>query len=278
MLSKNSNLDWMNELNVIFVDECHHIKRSNSITKIIDKCKTPNKFGFTGTLPEDKMDQWTIIGKLGPVIFKKKSFELREGKYVVPAVVQIIEIHYKNPPKRSFFNSSSTENYKNEIDFLKTNDFRNESILKISANTNNNLLILLDYIDHGEIVFNLLKNKLKNKKVFFIKGDVEVSDREKIRKLMEDNNDVICVAISKIFSTGINIKNLHYIIFAGGGKSKIKVLQSIGRGLRLNSNKKTLYIIDLADQLYYGVKHQEKRRELYDQEKISQQILKLYEK
>lgn len=278
MQSKNSNLEWLKEIDVLLVDECHHIKKSNEITKIIETCETKHRFGFTGTLPEDKIDEWTIIGKIGPIIFQKRSYELREGKHVVPAVAQIIELNYKSKPVRDFTSSLSSENYRNEIDFLKMSFFRNEVIQKLSNNSSNNVLILVDYIDHGEAIFNKLKHNLKNKEVFYIKGDVEIADRERIRKIMEYKENVICVAISKIFSTGINIKNLHYIIFAGGGKSKIKVLQSIGRGLRLHSSKSTLYIIDIADQLYYGIQHQNKRREFYDQEKISHQTLKLYER
>jgi superfamily II DNA or RNA helicase len=278
MQSKNSNLEWLKEIDVLLVDECHHIKKSNEITKIIETCETKHRFGFTGTLPEDKIDEWTIIGKIGPIIFQKRSYELREGKHVVPAVAQIIELNYKSKPVRDFTSSLSSENYRNEIDFLKMSSFRNEVIQKLSNNSSNNVLILVDYIDHGEAIFNKLKHNLKNKEVFYIKGDVEIADRERIRKIMEYKENVICVAISKIFSTGINIKNLHYIIFAGGGKSKIKVLQSIGRGLRLHSSKSTLYIIDIADQLYYGMQHQNKRREFYDQEKISHQTLKLYER
>ena len=278
MQSKNSNLEWLKEIDVLLVDECHHIKKSNEITKIIETCETKHRFGFTGTLPEDKIDEWTIIGKIGPIIFQKRSYELRDGKHVVPAVAQIIELNYKSKPVRDFTSSLSSENYRNEIDFLKTSSFRNEVIQKLSNNSSNNVLILVDYIDHGEAIFNKLKHNLKNKEVFYIKGDVEIADRERIRKIMEYKENVICVAISKIFSTGINIKNLHYIIFAGGGKSKIKVLQSIGRGLRLHSSKSTLYIIDIADQLYYGIQHQNKRREFYDQEKISHQTLKLHER
>lgn len=276
--SKNSNLDWMTDIDVLLIDECHHIKKSNEITKIIDNCSTRHKFGFTGTLPEDKIDQWTIMGKIGPVIFQKRSFELREEKHVVPAVAQIIELSYKSKPNRSFSSNLAAENYKNEINFLKNSQFRNDVIQKLSNNTQNNVLILVDYIDHGQRIYDTLKSSLKDKEVFYIKGDVDVQDRERIKKIMEYKENVVCVAISKIFSTGINIKNLHYIIFAGGGKSKIKVLQSIGRGLRLHSSKSTLYIIDIADQLYYGIQHQNKRKEFYEQEKISHQTIKLYEK
>lgn len=276
--SKNSNLEWMKDVDVVIVDECHHIKKSNEITKIIESCSTNHKFGFTGTMPEDKIDQWTIIGKLGPIIFQKKSYELRKDKHVVPAVAQVIEINYKNKPIRSFGSNLATDNYRNEIDFLKRNSFRNDVIQKLANNSKNNVLILVDYIDHGEVIYNQLKNNLKEKEVFYIKGDVEISDRERMKKIMEYKENVVCVAISKIFSTGINIKNLHYIIFGGGGKSKIKILQSIGRGLRLHASKTTLYIIDIADQLYYGIQHQNKRQEFYEQENISHQKIKLYER
>ena len=94
---------------------------------------------------------------------------------------------------------------------------------------------------------------------------------------MEEQNNIIVVAISKIFSTGINIKNLHYIMFAGGGKAKIKIIQSIGRGLRLHSDKKELIIFDVADNLRYGQRHMEQRLSLYDSEHINYIFTQYYE-
>jgi superfamily II DNA or RNA helicase len=99
-----------------------------------------------------------------------------------------------------------------------------------------------------------------------------------VKSLMETSTNVICIAISKIFSTGINIKNLHYIVFAGGGKAKVKIIQSIGRGLRLHKDKKGVIIIDIADMLHYGTRHYTKRIELYKGEKIDYGIKKIYEK
>ena len=105
--------------------------------------------------------------------------------------------------------------------------------------------------------------------MYFIRGDMEVDEREKIRKLMESDNNIICVAISKIFSTGINIKNLHYIVFCSGGKAKVKIIQSIGRGLRQHKSKTLLKIVDIADQLKYGKQHMTKRMQLYDEENFT---------
>ena len=94
---------------------------------------------------------------------------------------------------------------------------------------------------------------------------------------MEKRKNIVVVAISKIFSTGINIKNLHYIIFAGGGKAKIKIVQSIGSGLRLHIDKEELIIFDIADNLRYGKRHIEQRLSLYDSEDIKYKFTQYYE-
>lgn len=137
---------------------------------------------------------------------------------------------------------------------------------------------MVDYIEHGQLIYEQVTKENPNKQIYYIRGDVEIKEREKIRKLMEVNNDVLVIAISKIFSTGINIKNLHYIVFAGGGKAKIKIIQSIGRGLRLHNGKKELIIVDIMDQLTYGMKHGDKRMNLYDEEKINYTITTIKEK
>ena len=123
--------------------------------------------------------------------------------------------------------------------------------------------ILLNNIDHGQHLYDILSENLKHKQVFFIRGEVEVEERDKVKEIMENNNNVVCIAISSIFSTGVNIKNLHMILFAAGGKSFIRTVQSIGRGLRLNENKDELVIIDIADKLEYGIEHSNKRKEIY---------------
>ena len=85
---------------------------------------------------------------------------------------------------------------------------------------------------------------------------------------MESNDNVVCVAISKIFSTGVNIRNLHYIVFASIGKAKIKIIQSIGRSLRLHTSKKQATIFDIGDDMRYGNSHLFERISLYDSESI----------
>jgi len=265
--SKNTDLSWVENVDALVVDEVHKIRKGNEVNKIIKKIKTPVKFGFTGTMPENLMDQWNIIGKIGPVIYEKNSYELRLENFVSSAQIQIIKLFYKDRPL-SEVSTNAANKYREEQKFLMRSDFRNNVISKIVCKLTNNSLILVDYIEHGERVYDFVKKNCPEKQVFFIRGEVEVTEREKIRRLMEDRTDVVVVAISKIFSTGINIKNLHFIVFACGGKAKIKIVQSIGRGLRLHKDKQKLIIFDIADNFRYSLAHLDKRITLYEKEKI----------
>jgi len=275
--SKNSDLTWIEDIDVLVIDEVHKLRRGNEINKLIKKIKTPFRFGFTGTLPEDNLDQWNIIGKIGPVIYEKSSYQLRLESFVTPATVVAFLLNYKIKPVYPEYNYNATDKYRTETEFLIKNSFRNNFLAKLSNKIQKNTLILIDYIEHGLILEALFNSVLTNKRVYFIRGEVEVEEREKIKKAMEEADNVVVIAISKIFSTGINIKNLHYIVFAGGGKSKIKILQSIGRGLRLHKDKDKLIIVDIADNLIYGEQHFLKRKTLYEKENITYQIKEIQE-
>tara|TARA_R100000278_G_scaffold111046_1_gene88478 strand:+ start:591 stop:2012 length:1422 start_codon:yes stop_codon:yes gene_type:complete len=264
--------DWLKDVDVVVVDECHKVKKSNKVSKMIQSIRTVHKFGLTGTLPDHKPDEWNLVGKIGSVIYEKDSFSLRTEKHLTIAKASIVELKYKTKPKYI----SGQDNYRNELDFIYNNPFRNKVINQLTVNFKNNILILVNHIAHGDALLNELQND--NKQVYFVKGEVEVEERDRIKKVMEDNSNVICVAMSSIFSTGINIKNIHMIVFAAGGKSSIRTIQSIGRGLRLHDSKDKLSIIDLADQLKYGERHVEKRKEIYTQEKIPYSTSFLQEK
>ena len=267
--SKFEQNPWIKDVNVLIIDEAHKIGKGNKSSKLIEKIKTSNKFGFTGTLPDDNLNKWNVIGKIGSILIRKSSYELREEKFLTNVHIKILNLLYKDRPTRIINSGNPTDNYRNELQFLSYNKFRNKVIQMTCNNFNNNTLILINNIDHGQHLYDLLSTNLKNKKVFFIRGEVDVEERDKVKQIMENHNDVICIAVSAIFSTGVNIKNIHMIIFAAGGKSFIRTVQSIGRGLRLNENKDELTIIDIADTLEYGTEHSEKRKEIYNNEKIS---------
>lgn len=277
LLSKKQDLSILNNIDILIIDEVHKCKHGNSINKIIKKIPAKFRYGFTGTLPVEQFDRWSIFGEIGSTVYVKRSVELRDQKYITQVNVGVINIIHRVIPQFTQATASSpTVEYEEEILFLQQNVFRNETILKLVSKTDKNVLVMVDRINHGEILLEVLK-QVENKQVFFVQGSVDIDEREKIRQIMEEYDNVICVAISKIFSTGINIRNLHYVVFASIGKAKNKIIQSIGRSLRLHDSKKIAYILDIADNLKYSSAHMNERLALYNAEDIKYVIKDVYQ-
>ena len=268
LMSDNTDLSILDDVKILMIDECHGLKKDNEINKILKFIKTNFKFGFTGTMPSTKIDEWNIIGKLGPIVYQEKTEDLRNKKYISNFKIVILNVIHKNIPTFSLNFSKPAEAYQNEMDFLLKSDRRNEIICKLADKLSNNTIIMVDRIDHGINIVDIL-SKITKKQFYFIRGSTEIEEREQIRELMNVKNDVIVVAISKIFSTGINIPNLHNIIFASAGKAKIKIMQSIGRALRLHPTKTMANIFDISDNTKYGKSHVKERKKLYESEKFN---------
>lgn len=271
LLSEKQDVSVLKNFQTIIVDECHKMASAQKISKLIKDLKCKNVFGFTGSLPANKFDVWTINRIFGPLIYHKQSVELRNEDYISKVRAVGLELEYKHIPE--FTKPSMAEptaGYEEETNWLHTNEFRNSIIAKLLSRIDTNTLVLVDRIAHGEHLLAYLSEQPNiDKQIYFIQGSVEVDEREKIRQLMESTHGVVCIAISKIFSTGISIKNLHNVVFAAIGKARIKIIQSIGRSLRLHHTKQMATIFDIADiSLTYGYKHYEERKKLYESEKI----------
>jgi superfamily II DNA or RNA helicase len=249
---------WIRNVNVFIQDECHRIKASNKISKNISKVITPHKFGFTGTLPKEKIDEWKIIGTFGPIIFKKESKELRDLGFLTNACIKVVKLIH---PK------SSHMNYKKELQFIYNSPARHIIIRKIIQKLDKNVLILVNHIEHGLATLDMMSS-IGGKDCYFVHGGMPVEERQEIIRRMEVQDNIICIAMSSIFSTGINVKNLHYIMFVAGGKSFIRIVQSIGRGLRLHDSKNKLTLIDICDNLRYSMEHAKIRKKYYDEQEI----------
>lgn len=250
----------------VIVDEVHTIgDRSNKINKVIHNIKTPNKFGMTGTLPDKMLAAWNIIGKIGPILIEETSYNIRQKGTATEVEVKVFLCkHGKVPTLIPIDPNKPTSYYDNESLYLYTHKGRNDLIMKIAEKLNGNVLILVDKLIHGEA---LSKYKSK-KKLYFINGSMPVPDRKAIQDQMEVQDDIIAVAMSQIFSTGISVNNIKYVIFVAIGKSNIRVCQSIGRTMRKHKNKSKSYIFDIADNTEYSMDHLKKRLGLYKEEKI----------
>jgi superfamily II DNA or RNA helicase len=252
------NASWIKKVDVLIADECHKVKNGNIVTGNIKRINTEHKYGFTGTLPPSKIDKWKVIGLFGPVVFEKHSKELRDQGYLTNAKVKRVKMNHRLMRRMS---------YKNELNYVYNCEIRNKKIAKICDKLNNNALILVNHLEHGENIKAALE-KYTDKKVYFVSGEMDVDSRAAVIESMENGDDILCVAMSSIFSTGINIKNLHYLLFVAGGKSFVRTVQSIGRGLRLHDSKEFFVIIDVYDDLEYSLSHAESRKEIYESEDI----------
>jgi superfamily II DNA or RNA helicase len=277
LLSEKQDLSLLKDIKLLVIDEVHKIRYGNKINKVVEQIPALFRYGLTGTLPDNKIDQWNIFGKIGRVIYFKQSADLREQKYISQVHVAALKLNYSNVPQFTIPSMHNpTAGYEEEITWLQTNKFRNEIITKLVNKQDKNTLIMVDRIAHGEELLKVLQANT-TKQVHFVHGAVEIEEREMIRKLMEEQDNVACIAISKIFSTGINIKNLHNIVFAAIGKARIKIIQSIGRSLRKHASKKRATIFDIWDNLRYGNKHVVERLALYDREQIPYSVTELHE-
>ena len=260
------------KIDCLIVDEAHSIKKDNKVSKCIEKMVTKYRYGFTGTLAENEEDKMRNLGLLGHIIYEKTSKELRDEGFLTDVTVQCLNLNYTK-------NVCKGLDYQAEKEWLGICKERNEFLTKLLFTLRKNSLVMVNYLNHGFTLEEYLKKwnesmpQEKKKQIYFIRGEVDTDTREEVKKLMEKENDVICIAITKIFSTGINIKNLHNIVLAAGGKSSVTVVQSIGRGLRLHPDKKELNIWDVIDTNYkYSMKHAEARQKIYEKEKIATKV------
>ena len=171
--------------------------------------------------------------------------------------------------------------YHEEIDFLIGHEPRNKLIRNMALTQKGNTLVLFNYVEkHGAPLYKMIKEMRSN--TYYVHGGTDVSDREAVRELVERSTNAIIVASLGTFSTGINIRNIHNIVFASPSKSQIRVLQSIGRGLRTADNDQDTKLIDIADNLQVGskgnftLKHSVARMKIYEKEKFDYKLHKVH--
>jgi superfamily II DNA or RNA helicase len=267
---------------VIYGDEAHLFK-AKSLTGILNKCTTtPYRVGTTGTLDGTKTHKLVLEGLFGPVYKVTTTKKLITDKTLADLEIFNLILDYPDEIKKA----NKGLSYQEEMDFLVQYDPRNRFIRNLATSQTGNTLVLFQYVEkHGKVLYDMIYTKLvdreKERKVFFVFGGTDTEQREEIRRITETQNDAIIVASYGTFSTGINIKNLHNIIFASPSKSRIRNLQSIGRGLRTSENKTSCKLYDIADDLTwkskknYTLLHMIERIKIYNDEHFNYKIIKV---
>jgi superfamily II DNA or RNA helicase len=264
---------WFSQFGMVIGDEAHLFK-AKSLSSIMEKlvdCKY--RFGFTGTLDGTQTHKLVLEGLFGSVRKVTSTAELIEQKHLSSFNIKCVVLKYPDAICQALKNAT----YQDEMDFLVRNENRNRFIKNLSLSLNGNTLLLFQYVDkHGQILYDMIKDN--QVPTFFVHGGVEGTEREEIRKIVDAENKSIIIASYGTFSTGINIRNLHNIIFASPSKSKIRNLQSIGRGLRKSETKDQATLYDIADDLSWKsrknhtIGHFVERCKIYDEEKFEYKI------
>ena len=266
---------YFSRFNVVIGDEAHQFKSKSLISIMTKLANAKYRFGFTGTLDGSQTHKWVLEGLFGPSYKIIKTDELMNKGHLAKLDINVILL--KHLPNRF-------ETYEDEVKYIIGHQRRNKFIKNLALDLKGNTLILFARVEgHGQPLYELINNsnQIENRHVFFVHGGVDTEDREKVREITEKENNAIIVASYGTFSTGINIKNLHNVIFASPSKSRIRNLQSIGRVLRKGDKKTKATLYDIADDISYKsrknytLNHLIERIKIYNEENFNYDIVNI---
>ena len=268
---KNS-AEYFEQFDFVLGDEAHQFK-AKSLTTILSGCTNAKyRIGTTGTLDGTQTHRLVLEGLFGPVYKATTTSELIEKGQLADFKIKCLVLKHAE----EICKQARDWDYNTEIEYIVKNQARNDFIRNLALSLKGNTLILFQFVEkHGKDLHNNIKSNAGKRHVFFVFGGTDVEIRESVRSITEKENDAIIVASYGTFSTGVNIRNLHNIIFASPSKSRIRNLQSIGRGLRIGDNKTEAVLFDIADDFRVGkftnytLKHFIERVKIYDEEKFN---------
>jgi len=267
--------DYFNQFETVICDEVH-LAKAKSLTSLLEKCNAPYRFGFTGTLDELQCHRLMLEGLFGSVTQVTTTAKLVEKQQLSPLHVKMLVLEYPDGERKIHRH----DQYQDEVDFIVQHAARLEFVAQLAKHLKGNTLVLFNYVEkHGIPLHERIQRVCKGKDVHYIAGSIDGDERETIRQWVTGENDnQVIVASFGTFSTGINIPNIRHLVFASPSKSKIRVLQSIGRAARLHELKDHATIWDIVDDLRIGkhvnhtFKHAQLRAQYYSTEKFPTQL------
>jgi len=270
-------VDWFSQFGMIYCDEVHGAK-AKSIKEIMEKTiKCEFKIGTTGTTGSKKVNDLLIQGVFGRIKKTISTKELMDRKQVAKLTINCVSLLYPDIERKECRNKS----YQEEINYLINHNRRNKMIVDSIGDMKGNQLVLVNKIDHVKILYALAKKKYPDKNVYMIYGGTSKEEREEIRLAIDKDNNSLLFATYGTFSTGVSIRNINHVIFGSPSKSEIRVLQSLGRGLRLSETKFSVILWDIVDDLSikkhknYTLKHFIERFKIYTKEKFEMEMIKI---
>jgi len=267
---------WFKDFGMVIGDEAHQFK-AKSLTAIMTKLYNAEyRIGTTGTLDGMETNALTLQGLFGPIKQVTTTKNLMDNDDIANLDIQMLIMKYPEDECKAF----GKKTYAEEMDYIVRHAKRNNFIKNLAIDQDGNTLVLFQYVNkHGKVLHDLItKAAHEKRKIFFVSGATGVDDREKVREITEKQKNAIIVASYGVFSTGINIRNIHNIIFSSPSKSQVRVMQSVGRGLRKSDDGSDTFLFDITDDLHhkkrknYTLNHGAERIKMYSKEKFKYQI------
>lgn len=272
--------DWFQQFDVVFGDEVHTFK-AKSLSGIMNKSREAGyRIGTTGTLDGTQTHKLVLESLFGRVKYVTTTKALIDDDTLAELKIDILSLRYSLEDSQEILKA---KDYHKEIDFIVGNEKRNRIIRNLALDQEGNTLVLFQFVEkHGKILYDqIVANAHKRRKIFFVSGQTDTEIREQVRHIVENEKNAIIVASLGTFSTGVNIRNLHNIIFAAPSKSQVKVLQSIGRGLRKSDDGRGTKLYDIVDDMShrnkknYTLVHGLERIKMYKKEGFEYKLFQL---
>jgi superfamily II DNA or RNA helicase len=263
---------YFDDFTAVIGDECHTFKAKSLMSIMTKLHEAKYRIGFTGTLDGTKTHRLVLEGLFGLSDKVINTSQLMKEGHLSQLNIKILLLKHEY---------ISFSNYQEEMEYIVTHKIRNNFIKNLVRDLSGNTLVLFNYVEkHGEPLFELINSTVgQSRKVFFVHGGTDTDEREDIRTITEAEENAIIIASYGTFSTGINIRNLHNVVFASPSKSRIRNLQSIGRVLRKGENKNQAVLYDVADDISrnnrnnYTFNHLKERIKVYNEENFNYEII-----
>jgi superfamily II DNA or RNA helicase len=268
--------EYFADFDVVFGDECHLFASEDNqgggeLMEIMSKLSNAKyRIGTTGTLKDSKVHHLILEGIFGQVYQTTTTKEMMDQKKAAELYIKCLQLQYPDEERKAM----RKKTYQEEMEFLISHTSRNRFICNLALSLKGNTLILFERVEkHGKVLHGMLKMKVaEDRKLFFVHGATSTDDRNTVRSITEGETNAILVASYGTFSTGVNIRNIDNIIFASPTKAKIRVLQSIGRGLRLSVRKTMVTLFDVADDLSFWNKAGTEVRDNYSLQHLTERV------
>lgn len=242
--------EFLDGVQAVIVDEVHQAKADvlkNILTRNLNNC--PIRWGLTGTIPKEDHEFQSILASLGPVIGQVTAKELQDKGILSACHVNICQL----------LDIKEFRDYQSELKYLVTDEKRIDYIGKLlnKIKDSGNTLILVDRIEAGEKLQKLIPNSV------FVNGSVKSKNRKQAYDEIQEANDMVIIATYGVAAVGINIPRIFNLVLIEPGKSFVRVIQSIGRGIRKAKDKDFVQIWDLTSTCKFAKRHLTQRKKYY---------------